>query len=70
VVILADFWQKAYASDQIEIVFIARGETQKQLQLQIKIITDDHEIIGLSSIVSNDPLLIGKLDYQFVRQNV
>jgi 2-dehydropantoate 2-reductase len=34
---------KAYAeSDQIEIVFIARGETKKQYR--IKIITDENEI--------------------------
>lgn len=56
---------KAYAqSDQFEIVFIARGETQKAIAASgIKIITDDQEIIAFPSIVSNDPLLIGKLDY-------
>ena len=56
---------KAYAqSDQFEIVFIARGETQKAIAASgIKIITDDQEIIAFPSVVSNDPLLIGKLDY-------
>jgi len=56
---------KAYAeSDQFEIVFIARGETQKAIAASgIKIITDDEEIIAFPSVVSNDPLLIGKLDY-------
>jgi 2-dehydropantoate 2-reductase len=55
----------AYAeSDQIEIVFIARGETQKAIAASgLKIITDDNELIVFPSIVSNDPLLIGKLDY-------
>ncbi|CAM3026196.1 ketopantoate reductase family protein [Flavobacterium frigoris] len=56
---------KAYAeSDQFEIVFIARGETQKAIAASgLKIITDDQEIIAFPSIVSNDPLTIGKLDY-------
>jgi 2-dehydropantoate 2-reductase len=56
---------KAYAqSDQFEIVFIARGETQKTIAASgIKIITDNQEIIAFPSVVSNDPLLIGKLDY-------
>lgn len=56
---------KAYAeSDQIEIVFIARGETQKAIAASgLKIVTDENEIIAFPSIVSNDPLVIGKLDY-------
>ncbi|SEA49704.1 ketopantoate reductase [Flavobacterium gillisiae] len=56
---------KAYAeSDQFEIVFIARGETQKAIAASgLKIITDDKEIIAFPSVVSNDPLTIGKLDY-------
>lgn len=56
---------KAYAeSDQIEIIFIARGETQKVVsQSGLKIITDETEIIAFPSIVSNDPKVIGKLDY-------
>ncbi|TDE05646.1 ketopantoate reductase family protein [Flavobacterium hiemivividum] len=56
---------KAYAeSDQIEIVFIARGETQKAIAVSgLKIITDENEFIAFPSIVSNDPQVIGKLDY-------
>jgi 2-dehydropantoate 2-reductase len=56
---------KAYAeSDQFEIVFIARGETQKAITASgLKIITDENEIIAFPSIVSNDPVTIGKLDY-------
>jgi 2-dehydropantoate 2-reductase len=56
---------KAYAeSDQIEIVFIARGETQKAIAASgLKIITDENEINTSPNIVSNDPLTIGKLDY-------
>jgi 2-dehydropantoate 2-reductase len=56
---------KAYAeSDQMEIVFIARGETQKAITASgLKIITDENEINTFPSIVSNDPLTIGKLDY-------
>lgn len=56
---------KAYAeSDQIEIVFIARGATQKAIaQSGLKIVLDDSETIVFPSIVSNDPSIIGKLDY-------
>lgn len=56
---------KAYAqSDHIEIIFIARGETQKVVsQSGLKIITDDAEITAFPSIVSNEPEAIGKLDY-------
>ncbi|MFT5253678.1 MAG: 2-dehydropantoate 2-reductase [Flavobacteriales bacterium] len=56
---------KAYAeSDQIEIIFIARGETQKVIsQSGLKIITDENETIVFPSIVSNNPEVIGKLDY-------
>lgn len=56
---------KAYAeSDEFEIVFIARGETQKAITASgLKIITDENEIIAFPSIVSNDPQTIGKLDY-------
>jgi 2-dehydropantoate 2-reductase len=56
---------KAYTeSDQIEIIFIARGETQKVIaQSGLKIITDETETIAYPSIVSNDPVVIGKLDY-------
>jgi 2-dehydropantoate 2-reductase len=56
---------KAYAeSDQIEIIFIARGETQRVIsEFGLKIITDENEVIAFPSIVSNDPEGIGKLDY-------
>lgn len=56
---------KAYTeSDQFEIVFIARGETQEAIAASgLKIITDDQEIIAVPTVVSNDPLVIGKLDY-------
>lgn len=65
---------KAYsASDAIEIVFIARGETQKAIvQNGLKIIcsasslslgSDESEMIVFPNLVSNDPEEIEKLDY-------
>ncbi len=56
---------KAYfESDAIEIIFIARGETQKAIaQNGLKIITDTKELIVFPSLVSNNPDEIGKLDY-------
>ncbi len=56
---------KAYfESDTIEIVFIARGETQKAIaQNGLKIIADTKELIVFPSLVSNNPDEIGKLDY-------
>lgn len=56
---------KAYAeSDKIEIIFIARGETQKVIsQSGLKILNDEEEIIAIPSIVSDNPEIIGKLDY-------
>ena len=56
---------KAYfKSNEIEIIFIARGETQKVIsQSGLKIVTDENESIVFPSIVSNDPKIIGKLDY-------
>ncbi|MFV5703440.1 ketopantoate reductase family protein [Flavobacterium sp. XS2P12] len=56
---------KAYfESDTIEIVFIARGETQKAVaQNGFKIISDTNEAIVFPSLVSNNPDEIGKLDY-------
>ena len=56
---------KAYAkSDSIEIVFIARGETQKIIaQNGLKIITDENETTVFPTVVSNDPDVIGKLDF-------
>lgn len=56
---------KAYfESDNIEIIFIARGETQKAIaENGLKIITDDSETIVYPKLVSNNPDEIGKLDY-------
>ncbi|AWK06715.1 2-dehydropantoate 2-reductase [Flavobacterium crocinum] len=56
---------KAYfKSDEIEIVFIARGETQKAIKENgLKIVTDDSETIVHPNLVSNNPEEIGKLDY-------
>jgi 2-dehydropantoate 2-reductase len=56
---------KAYfESDAIEIVFIARGETQRIIvQDGLKIVTDDTEFIVHPKLVSNSPDEIGQLDY-------
>ena len=56
---------KAYIeSDAIEIVFIARGETQKAIAKNgLKIIADTTEIVAFPNLVSNVPEEIGKLDY-------
>ncbi|RDI50211.1 ketopantoate reductase family protein [Flavobacterium glaciei] len=56
---------KAYfESDAIEIVFIARGETQKAIAKNgLKIIADTTEIVAFPSLVSNHPKEIGQLDY-------
>ena len=56
---------KAYfESDAIEIVFIARGETQKAIAKNgLKIIADTTEIVAFPNLVSNVPEEIGKLDY-------
>ncbi|MFV8357484.1 ketopantoate reductase family protein [Flavobacterium sp. XS1P32] len=56
---------KAYfESDAIEIVFIARGETQKAIAKNgLKIIAGTTEIVAFPSLVSNVPKEIGKLDY-------
>ncbi|MFE3872586.1 ketopantoate reductase family protein [Flavobacterium sp. ZS1P70] len=56
---------KAYfESDSVEIIFIARGETQKTIaQNGLKIIVDENEMTVFPSIVSDDAKLIGKLDY-------
>jgi 2-dehydropantoate 2-reductase len=56
---------KAYfESDTVEIVFIARGETLRLvLESGLKIKTDDQEFTVFPSVVSNDPNVIGKLDY-------
>ena len=56
---------KAYfESDAIEIVFIARGETQKAIAKNgLKIIAGSTEIVAFPSLVANVPEQIGKLDY-------
>ena len=56
---------KAYSkSEEVEIVFIARGETQKAIaENGLKIITDSTETIVRPKIVSNNPDEIGVLDY-------
>ena len=56
---------KAYfESDIIEIVFIARGETQKAIaQNGLKIIDNTTEMIVFPTLVSNNPDEIGELDY-------
>lgn len=56
---------KAYfKADEVEIIFIARGETQKAIaENGLKIITDDSETIVYPKLVSNNPDEIGKLDY-------
>ena len=56
---------KAYFdSDAIEIIFIARGETQKAIaQNGLKIISDESEMTVFPNLVSNNPEEIGKLDY-------
>lgn len=56
---------KAYfKSDEVEIIFIARGETQKAIaENGLKIITDTTETIVYPKLVSNNPDEIGVLDY-------
>lgn len=56
---------KAYfKSDEVEIIFIARGETQKAIaENGLKIITDTTETIVYPKIVTNNPDEIGVLDY-------
>jgi 2-dehydropantoate 2-reductase len=56
---------KAYFdSEAIEIIFIARGETQKAIaQNGLKIISDTNQVIVFPNLVSNNPDQIGKLDY-------
>ena len=53
-----------YKSDSVEVVFIARGETQKVISKNgLKIVTDSDEIIAFPFVVSNDSEVIGKLDF-------
>lgn len=51
-------------SNDIEIIFIARGETQKVIaENGLKILSDDNEMVVFPDLVSNDAEIIGKLDY-------
>jgi 2-dehydropantoate 2-reductase len=51
-------------SNTIEIIFIARGETQKNIaQSGLKILSDDGEMTIFPNLVSDNPELIGTLDY-------
>ncbi|MEN2401298.1 2-dehydropantoate 2-reductase [Flavobacterium sp. MC2016-06] len=53
-----------FKSDEIEVIFIARGETFNVVSKSgLKIITNDSERIVFPKVVSNDPVVIGKLDY-------
>lgn len=53
-----------YKSDEVEVIFIARGETKKAIaENGLKIIRDDSEIVVYPKLVSNDPDEIGELDY-------
>ncbi|MBW4361841.1 ketopantoate reductase family protein [Flavobacterium taihuense] len=56
---------KEYAtSDTIDIVFIARGETLKVVsEFGLKIRTDEGEMTVFPNIVSDNPEIIGKLEY-------
>ncbi|MCD0476626.1 2-dehydropantoate 2-reductase [Flavobacterium sp. EDS] len=56
---------KAYAeNDAIEVVFIARGKAMEVIaQSGLKISTDEGETTVFPTVVSNDPDVIGKLDY-------
>jgi 2-dehydropantoate 2-reductase len=56
---------KAYAgSDAVEVVFIARGKAMEVIaEAGLKISTDEGETTVFPSVVSNDPEVIGKLDF-------
>ncbi|OHT43158.1 ketopantoate reductase family protein [Flavobacterium tructae] len=56
---------KAYfKSDEVEVIFIARGTTQKAIaDSGLKIVTDESEMIVHPKLVSNNPEEIGELDY-------
>lgn len=59
--LLANAYHK---SEDIEIIFIARGENQKAIaESGLKILTDDTETIVYPDLVSNNPDEIGVLDY-------
>ena len=53
-----------HKSEEIEIVFIARGATKQAIiENGLKIVTDDSEMTVRPKLVSNDPEEIGALDY-------
>ncbi|KQB39804.1 ketopantoate reductase family protein [Flavobacterium aquidurense] len=53
-----------YKADDVEVIFIARGETQRIIaQEGLKIVTDETEFIVHPKLVSNNPDEIGQLDY-------
>ncbi|MDR7372830.1 2-dehydropantoate 2-reductase [Flavobacterium aquidurense] len=53
-----------YKSEEVEVIFIARGETQKAIaDSGLKIVTDESEMNVFPKLVSNDPDEIGVLDY-------
>lgn len=53
-----------YKSDEVEVIFIARGATQKAIaDSGLKIVTDESEMIVYPKLVSNNPEEIGELDY-------
>ena len=56
---------QAYSkSNTVEIIFIARGETQKSIiESGLKIISDGGETIVFPALVSDNPELIGTVDY-------
>ena len=55
---------KYAASDDVEIVFIARGENQKAIQQKgLRLITAKGEETAHPDVVTNDPAEIGELDF-------
>jgi 2-dehydropantoate 2-reductase len=59
--LLANTYSK---SETIEIIFIARGETQKNVsQNGLKIITSQGDLTVFPKLISNNPDAIGELDY-------
>lgn len=53
-----------YKSDDVEVVFIARGATKDAIaENGLKIINDDSEMVAYPKLVSNNPDEIGVLDY-------
>ena len=53
-----------YKSDEVEVIFIARGATKDAIvESGLKIITDESEMIAFPKLVSNNADEIGVLDY-------